>query len=296
MPTFTVRSGKGKPNEKSEDVEFQDADTLEFVKLALLKRYSKSKPVSVLAGEHNCAVLKLTFPDGTDSPLADDAMTVKELFELPMCHGAVLDFKNVGAQISYRGVFIIEYLGPILLMLLLYSRPAFVYGAEAASAPWSLVAQVGVFLWCLHFAKRELETVFVHKFSRETMPLTNLFKNCAHYWLAALYVGYPLCSPAFEAPAAMSGDEALLPYFVLPAFAAAQWLNFAAHLYFSTVRTGDGDQRRPMPTGPLFAVVSCPNYTAEVLIWCFFSWYTGLVTAWLFTFVGCVPECLVLRG
>ena len=42
-----------------------------------------------------------------------------------------------------------------------------------------------------HFLKREFETAFVHRFSHATMPLFNLFKNCAHYWLSCgLMMGY----------------------------------------------------------------------------------------------------------
>ena len=249
MPTtLRVRRYRGKPKETTEGVDFPSTNTVKDVKIALLKRYSKSLPTHVLAGVHNCAVLKLTFPDGTDMVLTDNSLTVGEMSALPSFSGAVLDFKNVGAQINYRLVFVLEYLGPILLMALFYSRPSFIYGAGASSEPYSSVASTGALLWCLHFVKRELETFFVHKFSRETMPLQNLFKNCAHYWLAAVYVGWPLCSPQFS-------GGGVAAYALIPAFAASQWINFAAHRYFSLVRKSDGDQRRPMPTGPLFTFV-----------------------------------------
>jgi very-long-chain enoyl-CoA reductase len=52
----------------------------------------------------------------------------------------------------------------------------------------------------LHYAKRLLETLFVHRFSHATMPIFSLFKNCAYYWLFALYIAYHVNHPLFTAP------------------------------------------------------------------------------------------------
>lgn len=183
-----------------------------------------------------------------------------------MTESTVLVLSDLGPQIGYRTVFLIEYLGPIIIMAAYSSRPAFIYGAAAAAAPWTLAAQLGVGAWIGHFVKRELETVFVHKFSRPTMPLTNLFKNCFYYYAFALAVGYPLCHPLFTAPAAWS--QVLLGGGIM---AASELVNLAVHLQLSSMRPAEGSTKRDTPGGPLFALVSCPNYTAEVLSWVGFS-------------------------
>jgi very-long-chain enoyl-CoA reductase len=108
--------------------------------------------------------------------------------------------KDLGAQIGYRTVFLVEYFGPMLFVCLYALRPSFLYGAEAAGTPYNWVAWLGIVCWNLHFLKRELETIFVHKFSRPTMPLSNLFKNCTYYWAFGAVIGYPLCSPSYVAP------------------------------------------------------------------------------------------------
>ena len=54
----------------------------------------------------------------------------------------------------------------------------------------------------LHYVKRELETAFVHRFSSETMPLINVFKNSFHYYVLFGFgtMGFYL-RPGYEPPA-----------------------------------------------------------------------------------------------
>lgn len=45
----------------------------------------------------------------------------------------------------------------------------------------------------VHFLKRELETLFVHVFSRNSMPFHRALINMFHYWiLFGLLVGFEL--------------------------------------------------------------------------------------------------------
>jgi len=222
---------------------------------------------------------------------------------------SVVTAKDLGPQVSYRGVFLAEYAGPIAIVLavalgaiahlpaplqaLLGARGEYaaldlagaLRGLPAArdgSAEWNRGVQaLGVLLWVAHFAKRELETLFVHKFSRPTMPLSNLFKNCAYYWTFALFVVLPLCSDRYTAPPRAVVAPAALAWLL------AQAVNLAVHLQFAAARGGgDGDRTRDTPRGALFALVSCPNYTAEVLGWVAWTALTHVAAGGLFTLVG----------
>ena len=116
--------------------------------------------------------------------------------------GTVITFKDLGPQIGYRTVFLLEYAGPIVFVLLYATRPSFVYsaidGKQASELPFNWVALLAISCWVIHFLKREFETIFIHKFSRPTMPLFNLFKNCAYYWTFGSVIGISMFALYFD--------------------------------------------------------------------------------------------------
>ena len=92
----------------------------------------------------------------------------------------MLFFKDLGPQVSWTTVFLVEYFGPILITLLLVIFQKEIYGKESE---YTLNQKLGIFMVLLHYVKREFETVLVHRFSNDTMPFMNIFKNSTHYWL-----------------------------------------------------------------------------------------------------------------
>ena len=210
-----------------------------------------------------------------------DTHPVRSLVECGVRDGTEIVFKDLGPQVGYRTVFVVEYGGPIGIMALYALFPSFIYSGSTGSS-FSSAQSLFIWLFLLHFVKRELETFFVHKFSRPTMPLRNIFKNCAYYWSFAVVIGYSLCHPKFSGPSADSSIASIAACLMV----LFELGNFAVHVQLSSMRKEEGETTRNVPKGPLFALVSCPNYTFEILSWVAFSLGTGLWESWLFTFVG----------
>ncbi|KAF1811211.1 3-oxo-5-alpha-steroid 4-dehydrogenase family protein-like protein [Eremomyces bilateralis CBS 781.70] len=216
---------------------------------------------------------RLRLTKGSDgSPLPNSSTTT--LASTGLRDRSVVHVKDLGPQIAWRTVFIVEYLGPLLIHPLLYSlrlspaspfAPAGVRASELQTASLALV--------CLHFLKREWETVAVHRFSAATMPARNIVKNSGHYWLlSGLLVAFFTYSPsvsnpisAVAAPGASVWDP--LPLAGIALFAVGEGLNLVTHLKLSNLRPA-GTTTRGIPRGfPLFETVTCPNYTFELLAW-----------------------------
>lgn len=206
---------------------------------------------------------------GESVKVLDDTKT---LISYGITDGVTVTIKDLGPQISWTTVFLIEYLGPILIHLAFYFYFTLIKGTKITNTQYLALLCV-----CGHFMKREYETLFIHRFSLATMPLTNLFKNCGHYWiLSGFLLAYNLYRPEYT-PCKF--------YIVLPAFCMfllAELGNLCSHLTLRNLRP-PGSTKRGIPRGGLFEYVSCPNYTFEILAWISFSIMTGLLSSWIFT-------------
>jgi very-long-chain enoyl-CoA reductase len=170
--------------------------------------------------------------------------------------------KDLGPQIGWRTVFVAEYLGPMLIHPLVYLLRPYIYRSAPIHA--SYLQWLSCSLICTHFLKRELETLFVHRFSASTMPVRNIYKNCLHYWvLGGLHVAAWIYAPS--SPTAKEPNMVLL-YGGLLAYTIGELGNLQTHLTLRGLRSSGG-RERGIPQGRAFSLVTCPNYMFEVVAW-----------------------------
>jgi len=217
-------------------------------------------------------------------PLPDEE-TLGEL-HLPAV-GAQLYLRDLGRQVGWKTVFVMEYFGPLMIYLIFYLRPVCIYGEGAKREPTHTVVKLACACWTAHYLKRILETLYVHRFSHGTMPLMNLFKNCGYYWGFTAFVAYFMNHPLYMPPT--FGTIQIAIGFI--GFVVAEIGNYSIHAALRDLRPpGTKERKIPMPNGnPLtnmFNLVSCPNYTYEALAWFSFSVMTQCVPALIFNAVG----------
>ncbi|PXF46168.1 Very-long-chain enoyl-CoA reductase [Gracilariopsis chorda] len=202
-----------------------------------------------------------------------------------------LVFKDLGPQILWKTVFIVEYLGPLLLYPLFYTQPAWMYGTTLppSSDAAREVQMAALMAWTFHYAKREFETLFIHRFSHATMPLRNIFKNSFYYWGFAAYVAYFVNHPLYTPPTQQYLAVGLCVFYFMEVG------NFTAHLTLRNLRPA-GTRVRKIPRGGLFEFVSCPNYTFEIMAWLGFNVMTRTVAGILFMCAGAFQMILWAQG
>lgn len=94
-----------------------------------------------------------------------------------------------------------------------------------------------------HYVKRELETIFVHRFSSDTMPFMNIFKNSAHYWVL-----FGLCSMYFFLKPSVEEGSRTTQIVLAGLFFVFELLNLKTHLVLKNLRR-EGSTERGIPQG-----------------------------------------------
>lgn len=200
---------------------------------------------------------------------------------------ATLYVKDLGAQLGWRTVYVLEYLGPLVIHPLWFLLAPFVWG----DFQYSQVQIAAVVLATLHFLKREYETIYVHHFSNDTMPFFNLFKNSSHYWfLSGTNIAACVYHPAIHSNSTwkrwllhVNELNPPLVYALVLIWFYAEACNFLAHSTLSKLRQGPGAAKRyTIPFGYGFTWVSCPHYFFESVSWLAFALLVGNWTAWVF--------------
>jgi len=201
--------------------------------------------------------------------------------------GDELHVKDLGPQVSWKTVFLVEYGGPLLIHPLFYHLPRLWYGQDVQH---SMLQKYVYVLVLLHFAKRELETIFVHRFSNASMPFINIFKNSIYYHLfSGLLLAYDVYRPAFSATSShivgtiRSSEQFLC--ICTSVWVFAELSNLHTHLTLRSLRPANS-RTRAVPFGYGFTFVSCPNYFFEIIEWATIAVMTGSIIAWVFTALG----------
>lgn len=203
-------------------------------------------------------------PEERKTVLKDNEL-VQEHLSLVKDNTLVLSCKNLGRQIEYQNLFYLEYLLPLLTLPLFY-----VLNQDKANSYHILLSILGFF----HYAKRELETAFVHVFSYPSVPWANAWRNLLHYWIV-FGIMYPieiyyLRSMSLWYSTAVVG-------LLVGLFLLFELLNFYCHVQLRMLRYEyvEGKQiltkKRKIPHGLFFDSIVTPNYTFEAFSWIAFT-------------------------
>ncbi|PGG98334.1 hypothetical protein AJ79_08901 [Helicocarpus griseus UAMH5409] len=244
-----------------------------------------------IAQQSNFSVHRLRITKGSDGTAIQNSNDAT-IHSTGLRNQSTINVKGLGPQLAWRTVYMIEYLGPLLIhpLFLLPTLRSLVY---RTSHPLEL-SDIQVLLCALvtlHFLKRELETIFVHRFGRATMPAQNVFRNSTHYWiLSGVNIAYWVYSPSSKA-ATTTIDSAnpLILYPGLALYTIGELANLNAHLVLRNLRR-PGTSERGIPSGFGFSWVTCPNYLFEVVAWVGVYLISGLNwSVAIFIIIACAP-------
>ena len=196
---------------------------------------------------------------------------------------ALFYLKDIGPQINYRLVYVLEYLGPLIFSLIFFIRYLFVFKKNNPKAQFQSHVVSYFFMVFFHYTKRIFESIFVHIFSRSTMPLSNLFKNCAYYWgLFGILCCYTLFNPYGKDLTFLK----LPRYFFVMFFISGELKNLKTHIILRDIKIRGRGKKYMPPRTDGFELATCANYTWEFFAWVSFSIFSLNIFVIIFTICG----------
>jgi very-long-chain enoyl-CoA reductase len=198
----------------------------------------------------------------------------KKLGDYGVYDKTTIFYKDLGPQIGWRTVYIIEYFGPLFLIAYFF----FSFGPSKTNTTQRMAFIMSSF----HYLKRLFESVFIHDFSKSTMPMKNVLINCLYYWvLYGALCGYTLYNPDYVE----DSPRSFVRYLIVFLFFSAEIKNLKCHLILKKLKE-DNRGEKGIPHGEGFEFVSCANYFWEFIAWLCFSIFVNLWSFYLFTFCG----------
>ncbi len=135
--------------------------------------------------------------------------------------------------------------------------------ASFAKVSEHLPLLVGGLLFVVHFIKRIVECVFVHRYGDRRVTSADALGEYLYYWTFAIWIAWSLASCSTLGSFAWVGIGTVL-------FLVGQIGNGWSHLVLRHLRAS-GTAERQIPRGGAFELVSCPNYLFEIASWIGFA-------------------------
>lgn len=200
----------------------------------------------------------------------------KSLSSYNITTGYTIVVKDLGIQVDWRWVYVVEYLGPLIIIAIFFALNNHFNNSNIRSMLFIMST--------FHYLKRLLESAFLHEFSRATMPLANLFINCGYYWgVYGFFCGYSIF---------YNNNNGIEHHFLGPLryifaffFFMAEIKNLKCHIILRELKAKNNGEKG-IPTGEGFDYVSCANYFWEIVSWLCFSLCANHFSTYIFTFFG----------
>ena len=269
--------------EKEAEIKLKDVDINKTVKDFKDLIYKQLNLSSQLSRSRLGVMLSLKKDEKEIRTFLSDDFQPLLFYEGVSDSNALFLLKDIGPQINYRLVYVLEYLGPLVFSLLFFIRYLIVFKRNNPDKNYQFHILLYFFMTFFHYVKRIVESIYVHIFSRTTMPLQNLYKNCAYYWgIFGILCGFTLFNPYSKDLTALKVPR----YFFVLFFFSAELKNLKTHMILRDIKIkGQGKKYMP-PRIEGFELVTCANYMWEFFAWFSFSVFSLNICVIFFTICG----------